>query len=135
MILLRTLFTMVSATAFLLPRMPAGRLLMASAIPLFTISSRRPTSPNGDIGLAASASISGISASNVEHCAAIALCKRIREHLHALGWPDPISADSGNGAHLIYRVDLPVDDAGLVQKCLAALAARFNDDAVKVDQT
>ena len=42
-------------------------------------------------------------------------------------------ADSGNGAHALGRIDLPADDGGLVQRCLQALAARFNDAAVKVD--
>ena len=29
-----------------------------------------------------------------------------------LGFPDPVRADSGNGAHLLYRIDLPNDDSG-----------------------
>jgi hypothetical protein len=51
------------------------------------------------------------------------------------GWPEPIHADSGNGAHLLYRVDLPADDGGLIERCLKALAARFNSDMVHVDQS
>lgn len=42
---------------------------------------------------------------------------------------------SGNGAHLLYRIDLPADDGGIVQRCLEALAAAYDDDAVKVDRT
>jgi hypothetical protein len=42
--------------------------------------------------------------------------------------------DSGNGGHLLYRIDLPADDGGLVQRCLEALAARFDDGTVTVDQ-
>ena len=55
----------------------------------------------------------GISSTDAEHDAAIAKAKVIREALTARGWPQPILADSGNGAHLLYRVDLPVDDGGV----------------------
>ncbi len=36
--------------------------------------------------------------------------RRIRDALAAEGWPAPVVADSGNGGHLLYRVDLPNDD-------------------------
>ena len=49
------------------------------------------------------------------------------------GWPQPILADSGNGAHLLYRVDMPVDDGGMVKRALEALAAEFDDDQSHVD--
>jgi hypothetical protein len=46
-------------------------------------------------------------------------------------------ADSGNGYHLLYRVDLPNDRESLelVRGILEALAFRFDDDRVKVDTT
>ena len=49
--------------------------------------------------------------------------------------PSPIYADSGNGAHLLYAIDLPNDDASreLLQNCLAACAFMVGDDVVKVD--
>jgi putative DNA primase/helicase len=52
-------------------------------------------------------------------------------------WPKPAVAHSGNGVHLLYRIDLPNDDASrdLIKRALEALAARFDDDAVKVDRT
>jgi hypothetical protein len=61
----------------------------------------------------------------------------VRAELRAAGWPSPLVADSGNGAHLGYLVDLPNDDAStaLLRCCLEALALRFNDDAVRVDVT
>ena len=76
----------------------------------------------------------GVSASDDEHQAAINKASMIRAALSAEGWPDPILADSGNGAHLLYPIDLPVDDGGLVQRCLEALAARFDDDTVQIDR-
>jgi len=76
----------------------------------------------------------GISSDDAEHAAAIERSRAIWSELHYnRGWPEPIAADSGNGGHLLYRVDLPVDDGGLLQRCLLALAAQFSDDAVKVD--
>src|ERR1700677_1226823 len=34
---------------------------------------------------------------------------RILDFLTDLGWPCPLMVDSGNGWHLLYRVDLPTD--------------------------
>jgi hypothetical protein len=76
----------------------------------------------------------GISATDAEHDLALARAQEIRAYLRDQGWPEPFLADSGNGAHLLYRVELPADDGGLVEQVLAALAFRFTDDLVTVDQ-
>jgi hypothetical protein len=78
--------------------------------------------------------LAGISSTNEEHELAIARALQVRAELRADGWPDPIVGDSGNGAHLLYRIDLPANDSGLIKQCLQALAFRFDDDRVKVDQ-
>ena len=78
---------------------------------------------------------SGISATDVEHDAALNRARKIRDYLRDCGWPDPIEADSGNGAHLLYRIDLATDDGGTVQRVLAAIADRFDDETVKVDRS
>jgi P4 family phage/plasmid primase-like protien len=57
----------------------------------------------------------------------------VRRFLDAAGWPEPVVADSGNGWHLLYKIDLPADDGGLVERILKALAKRFDTDAVTVD--
>ncbi len=61
----------------------------------------------------------------------------VSEWLRSQGWPLPVLAASGNGIHLLYRIDLPNDDDSkiLLQNCLKALAARFDDDVVKIDQS
>lgn len=69
---------------------------------------------------------SGISSSSAEHALAHSTALAIRSHLTSNGWPLPIVADSGNGWHLLYRISLPSDDTGIVQRCLHALAARFS---------
>ena len=76
---------------------------------------------------------SGVSASEAEHKAAIERAHSIGEWLNEQGWPEPVVADSGNGGHLLYRIDLTSDDGGLVSRCLQTLTERFSDDAVKVD--
>ena len=47
-----------------------------------------------------------------------------------------MSGDSGNGAHLNYRIELANDAAAtiLVKRCLEALDFRFSDKIVVVDQ-
>jgi hypothetical protein len=79
----------------------------------------------------------GISATDSEHEAAIALAREIRGVLSEEGWPAPILADSGNGAHLLYHINLPNDDniTKLLKRVLEALARRFDNGQVKIDQS
>lgn len=76
----------------------------------------------------------GISSTDEEHAKALDLARRIRDDLSAIGWPQPILADSGNGGHLIYGVDLPVDDGGLVSRVLKSLSAKYSTNECKVDE-
>ncbi len=57
--------------------------------------------------------------------------------LTSIGWPEPIRADSGNGVHVMYRVDEPNDDAARIDfECaLKMLSSLFTDEQVKVDVT
>ncbi len=79
----------------------------------------------------------GISASDAELEAAKRKADAVREFLAAAGWPAPTVAESGNGVHLLYPIDLPNDNASkdLIQEALKGLAAQFDDEAVGVDQT
>lgn len=79
--------------------------------------------------------VKNVSATDAEHTLALDRARRIAEALQAEGWPAPIQIDSGNGAWVLWAIDLPADDGGLVQQCLQALAARFDDALVKVDLT
>ena len=76
----------------------------------------------------------GVSASEDEHCAAEDAARSFAAWLASQGWPTPIRGDSGNGAHLLYRIDLPAVDGGLVQGCIEALADRFSGPSVDVDR-
>lgn len=77
---------------------------------------------------------SGISSTDEEHSFAVERAFRIRDALCQQNWPAPIVGDSGNGAHLLYRVELATSDNGLVKRLFQALARRFDDDKVKIDQ-
>lgn len=78
--------------------------------------------------------VSGVSSSDEEHGHALAKAQEIKTKLGEIGWPEPIELDSGNGAQLMYRVDLPVDDEGLIKRCLDQLKLA-SDENVDIDQT
>jgi hypothetical protein len=77
--------------------------------------------------------VGGVSATNVEKSKAWEQIGQVRAYLDDLHWPRPVVADSGNGFHLLFRVDLPPDDGGLVKRTLQALAARFDNSDVAID--
>lgn len=81
----------------------------------------------------------GVSSTNAEHDAALALARQARDWLAELGMPHGsiVLADSGNGAHLLVRVELPNDTESteLCKRCLAALDLRLSSDEVHVDTT
>src|SRR5215208_3057138 len=78
---------------------------------------------------------SGVSATHEEKKAALSRTREVRDYLREQGWPEPVVGDSGNGAHLLYRVDLQNDreSSDLVKGVLDCLAFKFNDELVKVD--
>jgi hypothetical protein len=76
------------------------------------------------------------SSTNAEKGKARKIVKAVRTYLDGLGLPAPVFADSGNGWHLLYRVDLPNDVASteLVKAALRALATRFDSEGAKIDR-
>lgn len=79
----------------------------------------------------------GISSTSHELTKALERADSIQEWLSSLGWPEPVRAMSGNGAHLMYAVDEPNDDATRTEfECATKmLAGIFDDDLIKVDTT
>lgn len=75
----------------------------------------------------------GVSSTDEEKAHALTIVEAIETELFFLGWPSPVKADSGNGFHLFYRINLPADDGGIVKACLRALAAKFDTPYAKVD--
>ena len=78
---------------------------------------------------------SGISSSEAEHAAAAAKAAEIRDGLSSIGFPAPIEIDSGNGAQLMYRIDLPggIDDT--ICKAVLKQLQACNTEAVEIDET
>jgi hypothetical protein len=77
----------------------------------------------------------GISSTDDEHGRAITTACGIWDDLHAAGWPDPVVADSGNGAHLLYRVDLAntPESTELIRELLKGISGSSAPDDVDVD--
>lgn len=75
-------------------------------------------------------------ATREEKAAAQAVTADVTDWLAARGWPAPAVVDSGNGWHLLYRIDLPADDGShaLLKALLAALAARFDTAGAVIDR-
>ena len=79
----------------------------------------------------------GISSTDAEHDAALCRARACCELLNRAHGIASVLADSGNGAHVLLPVDLPndADSLALVKGVLAALASRFNDAVIHVDQS
>ena len=78
---------------------------------------------------------SDTNASDDEKAVAKERMQQVGRFLRNEGFNMPVVADSANGYHLYYRVDLPNDDetANTVRDFLRALDALFSDEKVKVD--
>lgn len=79
--------------------------------------------------------IAEVSSSDEELQAAEILSDKVYEYMKNLGFREPIRAMSGNGHHLLYKIDLPNNDEikSLIERCLTNLASMFNDGKVKID--
>lgn len=76
----------------------------------------------------------GVSSSDEEHAAALKKACELRDDLASMGWPEPVMTDSGNGAQMMYLIDLPADDGNLVHQCIEALKKAGND-RVSIDRS
>lgn len=82
----------------------------------------------------------GVSATDAEKAASMWVASSIIDWLASRGYPLPVVADSGNGFHLLYRIDEPSgmlpngdDSSMLIKQSLRAIAARFTTPAIDVD--
>ena len=76
---------------------------------------------------------SGVSSTDAEKEKAKKTIKRVYKYLRGEGFSDPVVCDSGNGYHLLYSVDMDVDDAKCTEKFLKALDILFSDKDVEID--
>lgn len=77
----------------------------------------------------------GVSATEAEFRAALQRAREVRAFLREVGWPAPVVAHSGNGAHLLYRLRAAnsTEARDLCHQALRVLSARFSDGAATVD--
>lgn len=120
---------------------PVNPALLARAVNRIRSVGREPTTADSDILCRRWLLIdcdaerpSGISSTDAEHDAALYKAMEIQEGLSSLGWTEPLMVDSGNGAQLMYRIDLPAADGELVAQCVAEIA-KASDNKVKIDLT
>ena len=118
---------------------PVNPDLLARAVNRLRPAGRNPTTADTDIVRRRWLLIdcdprraSGVSSSNAEHDFALAKAREIRDGLSSLGWADPIMTDSGNGAQLMYRIDLPADDGELVRRVIDEIA-KASSEQVAID--
>lgn len=118
---------------------PVNPDLLARAVNRLRPAGRNPTTADTDIVRRRWLLIdcdprraSGVSSSNSEHDFALAKAREIRDGLSSLGWAVPIMTDSGNGAQLMYRIDLPADDGELVRRVIGEIA-KASSEQVAID--
>ena len=77
-----------------------------------------------------------VSSSDEELKAAISLSDKVYSYMKDLGFSEPVRALSGNGAHLLYRINLEnnEENKNLVERCLIVLSSLFNNEKVKIDE-
>src|SRR5438552_3471367 len=77
----------------------------------------------------------GESSTDQQHDAALQCADKIQDFLRSRGWPELIKVDSGNGAHLRGKIDLPNTPAAaaLLKSDLEALSLMFGDGEIAVD--
>lgn len=75
------------------------------------------------------------SSTNEELEEARLISDKIYQYMKGLGFYEPVRGMSGNGHHLLYRIDLPntAENKKLVERCLTNLASMFNNGKVKID--
>lgn len=77
----------------------------------------------------------GVSSTDDQLAKAKEIGNQVYVFMKNLGFNDPVTAMSGNGIHLLYRIRLKNTDENkkLIQKCLAVLDMFFSNDNVAID--
>lgn len=80
---------------------------------------------------------SGISSSDEEHEIALKRARNLASFLDLYGFPQPMINDSGNGAHVMYRIDEENSDEvrDEIQTFLHIISDMFTDDKCEIDKT
>ena len=76
---------------------------------------------------------SGVSASQPEKEAARKVSATVMKKLMAMGFKEPIVADSGNGYHLLFKIHASTDDRQIIADFLSVLDMWFSTNEAKID--
>ena len=76
---------------------------------------------------------SGVSSTDEEKENARQVSRKIYGYLKSLGFCDPIAADSGNGYHLLYRIQAELGSKDAIADFLKVLNMWFSNESVLVD--
>ena len=81
--------------------------------------------------------LSDISSNKTEKLEAKKSVKKVMNYLGNIGWPDPLLADSGNGYHLLFRVDMSntSENSQILEKVLMIMSSKFSNDKVDIDKS
>lgn len=77
---------------------------------------------------------SGISSTQSELDASQEIARKIAGDMTNDGWPCPLIACSGNGWHVLYRIDEPIDDNGLIKRVIERMSTLYSVGACHVDE-
>ena len=77
----------------------------------------------------------GVSASNEEKANAKNVANAVYSYLKGKGFAKPISCDSGNGWHLLYKIRMENNDESkeIIKQFLQALDMMFSDETAQID--
>lgn len=78
---------------------------------------------------------SGVSSSEGEKGKAKIVANAVYTYLKRIGFAEPVTADSGNGWHLLYKINLTntEENKELIKKVLSTLDMLFSDENAKID--
>lgn len=77
----------------------------------------------------------GISSTDTELDYALQIAEKIKAQQVATGWPQPVMALSGNGIHLLWKVELAntQSNRNLVSSLLKSISEKFSDTKANID--
>lgn len=75
----------------------------------------------------------GVSSTNEEKSRAKDTIGKVYNYLRSMGFSEPVVCDSGNGYHLLYKVNLDTESSVEIKKFLQALDMLFTDGHVAID--
>lgn len=80
--------------------------------------------------------VTGVSANDEEKEIARVVSNKVFTYLRDVGFSEPVCADSGNGYHLLYKINAPNDEdtKKLLQRFLQVLDIFFSVDGVGIDK-